>query len=50
VACGPDPVRHVESIKQYVDAGFDEMYVAQMGPDQEGFLRLWDQELAPRLT
>ena len=50
VACGPDPGRHLESIQKYVDAGFDEVYVAQMGPDQEGFLRFWERELAPRLT
>lgn len=47
VACGPDPERHLELIQKYVDAGFDEIYVAQMGPDQEAFLRFWEKELAP---
>ena len=47
--CGPDPDRWLESIKEYVDAGFDEIYVQQIGPDQDGFFRFWKDELAPRL-
>ena len=35
---GPDPERHVKAISAYLDAGFDEVYVNQIGPDQEGFL------------
>ena len=50
VACGPDPERHVEQIKKFVDAGYDEVYLGQMGYDQEGFFRFWEKELAPRLA
>ena len=32
-ACGPDPQRHIEAIQQCVDAGYDEIYVTQVGPD-----------------
>jgi coenzyme F420-dependent glucose-6-phosphate dehydrogenase len=46
---GPDPDRWVESIKSYVDAGLDHVYIHQIGPDQEGFFTFWDRELAPRL-
>jgi hypothetical protein len=46
---GPDPERYVQSIQEYVDAGFTELYVQQIGPDQEGFLRFWTSEVAPRL-
>jgi G6PDH family F420-dependent oxidoreductase len=49
VACGPDPERHLASIRQYVDAGFDEVYVSQIGDDQAGFFDFWRRELAPRL-
>jgi G6PDH family F420-dependent oxidoreductase len=50
VACGPDPERHLASIRQYVDAGFDEVYVSQIGDDQAGFFDFWRRELAPRLA
>jgi G6PDH family F420-dependent oxidoreductase len=49
VACGPDPERHVAAISKYVEAGFDEVYVNQIGPDQEGFFRFYERELRPRL-
>jgi G6PDH family F420-dependent oxidoreductase len=49
VACGPDPQRHLSSIQQFADAGFDEIYVNQIGPDQEGFFAFYQQEILPRL-
>ncbi|QXC62210.1 TIGR03557 family F420-dependent LLM class oxidoreductase [Aquihabitans sp. G128] len=48
-ACGPDPERHVEILKEYLDAGFDEVYVNQIGPDQEGFFEFFESEVRPRL-
>jgi hypothetical protein len=49
IACGPDPERHVDAVRKYVDAGFDHIVVIGVGPDQEGFLRFWEQELAPKV-
>jgi G6PDH family F420-dependent oxidoreductase len=49
VTCGNDPDEHVATIKEYVDAGFDEVYVAQMGPDQEGMIAFYEREVLPRL-
>lgn len=49
MACGPDPERHVEAIKPYVDAGFDEVYVSQVGGDQRGFFEFFRKEIEPRL-
>jgi coenzyme F420-dependent glucose-6-phosphate dehydrogenase len=49
VPLGPDPDRHLEQIKAFVDAGYDHVYVHQIGPDQEGFFDFWQRELAPRL-
>jgi coenzyme F420-dependent glucose-6-phosphate dehydrogenase len=46
---GPDPDRYVEAIKAFVDAGFDHVYIHQIGPDQEGFFDFFEKELAPRL-
>ena len=37
ITCGPDPDAHVEAIRQYAKAGYDHVFVHQVGPDQEGF-------------
>ena len=50
VAVGPDPERHVAAITPYLEAGFDEVFVSQMGQEQEGFFRFWETELQPRLA
>jgi hypothetical protein len=47
--CGPDPERHLAGIRQYLDAGFDEIYISQIGDDQAGFFDFYRRELAPRL-
>ncbi|HEV7679673.1 MAG TPA: TIGR03557 family F420-dependent LLM class oxidoreductase [Candidatus Dormibacteraeota bacterium] len=49
VVCGPDPERYVAKIREYVEAGFDHVYLHQIGPDQEGFFTFFERELAPRL-
>jgi G6PDH family F420-dependent oxidoreductase len=49
VTCGPDPELHVAAISAYLDAGFDEVYVNQIGEDQSGFCDFYRKELAPRL-
>ena len=49
VPCGPDPERHAEAIRQFLDAGFDHVAVVQCGDDQEGFVRFWQEELRPLL-
>ena len=49
IACGPDPAVHLNEIRRYLDAGFDHVYIHQVGPDQEGFLRFYDGSLRPEL-
>lgn len=49
VACGPDVDRHVEFIQRFAGAGYDHVYVHQVGPDQEGFLRFYAREILPRV-
>jgi G6PDH family F420-dependent oxidoreductase len=50
VPCGPDPERHAAAIQEFFDAGYDEVYVNQIGPDQEGFLSFLTQEIVPRFA
>ena len=45
----PDPEKHLAAIRQYIEAGFDEVYVQQIGPEQEGFFRFFEKELRPKL-
>lgn len=50
VACGPDPERHLEMIGRFSDAGFDHVYVHQIGPDQKGFMDFYGREVLPRVS
>lgn len=44
---GPDPQRYVDRISEYADAGFDEVYLNQIGPDQEAFFSFVEREIRP---
>jgi len=46
---GPDVERHVAIIREMVEAGVDNVYIHQVGPDQDGFFRFWRNELQPAL-
>jgi G6PDH family F420-dependent oxidoreductase len=50
VACGPDPEVHLRAIARFVGAGYDHVYVHQVGPDQAGFFRFYEQAILPRLS
>lgn len=50
VTCGPDPERHVETIQKYAEAGYDNIYVHQVGPDQDGFFRFYGREILPAVN
>ena len=47
IACGPDPQRHIDAAQKYVDAGFDEVYVQQIGGRHDGFFQLWADKVLP---
>ena len=49
VPCGPDAERAAEAIAKYVNVGFDEIYIAQMGPDQESGIRFLMEDVLPLL-
>jgi len=44
-----DPDEHVSQIKRYLDLGFNHLVFHAPGPDQERFLRLYGDEILPRL-
>lgn len=48
IPCGPDPEKHLKAIRAWADAGFDHVYVHQIGPDQEGFLDFYEREILPK--
>ncbi|MFI6027996.1 TIGR03557 family F420-dependent LLM class oxidoreductase [Amycolatopsis magusensis] len=48
-ACGPDPQAHLEKVRAFVDAGFDEVYVQQIGPEQDGFFETWKTDVLPHV-
>ena len=50
VVCGPDPERHLEAIREYLNAGYDHVYVHQVGPDQDGFFDFYQREVLPELS
>jgi G6PDH family F420-dependent oxidoreductase len=47
--CGPDPDVHIDAIRAYTDAGFDEVYIAQIGPEQKGFFEFYATQVLPAL-
>ena len=47
VTCGPDPEPILAQIQAYVDAGFDHVYLHQVGPDQAGFIEFASKRLLP---
>jgi G6PDH family F420-dependent oxidoreductase len=47
--CGPDPAVHIKAIRAYIDAGFDEVYISQVGPEQDGFFQFYAEQVLPPL-
>jgi G6PDH family F420-dependent oxidoreductase len=49
VVCGPAPERHLAKVTQFLEAGYDHIYIHQIGPDQEGFLQFYARDVLPKL-
>lgn len=49
VALGPDPQRHLDLIASYATAGFNQILIHQIGPDQQGFLKFYEKEIMQAL-
>lgn len=50
VVCGPDPEKYHQRIREYTDAGFDHVFLHQVGPDQEGFFDFAKREILPKYS
>jgi G6PDH family F420-dependent oxidoreductase len=46
--CGNDPEAHLQMIDQYAKAGYDEVYVANTGPNYQGLFDLYARHVLPR--
>jgi G6PDH family F420-dependent oxidoreductase len=49
VICGPDPKKHLDAIREFTNAGFDHVFVHQVGHDQQGFADFYRSEIIPEL-
>ncbi|GAA1902324.1 TIGR03557 family F420-dependent LLM class oxidoreductase [Lapillicoccus jejuensis] len=49
IAAGPDAADHVEAFQPFLEAGFDEVYVANMGPHYADMIRAYGREVLPQL-
>jgi G6PDH family F420-dependent oxidoreductase len=45
--CGPDPEPYVSAVQRHVEAGFDEVYIQQIGPGQDAFFDFWQHQVSP---
>lgn len=50
IARGPDPQKHLDAIQEYIDAGFDKIYIHQIGRDQSGFMEFYRTEILPAVA
>ncbi|WP_369267785.1 TIGR03557 family F420-dependent LLM class oxidoreductase [Streptomyces harbinensis] len=46
---GDDPEEHIRALAECRDAGFDEVYVSQIGPDLDGFFDFYRTRVLPAL-
>lgn len=49
VTCGDDVEEHVQTLREYVDAGFSHVFVGQMGSEHEAFFEFYSTKVLPRL-
>ena len=49
LGCGPDVEEHITNIRSFIDAGFTEIALVQIGSEQQPFLEWAGKELLPAL-
>jgi G6PDH family F420-dependent oxidoreductase len=49
ISCGPDAAKHAKAIRKFADAGYEQVYIHQIGPDQKGFLEFFAEQLRGKL-
>lgn len=50
VPCGPDLDGHVDAVREYEGAGYDRIAIMDLGPDPDGFIEFFANELRPALA
>ena len=50
IPCGPDIDRHLEAIRAYERAGFDSLYIQQIGPNQDAFFDAYREHVLPEFS
>ena len=49
VVAGNDPEAHLEQVRAYEQAGYDDLYVANMGPHHQEMIEFYGRDVLPRL-
>ncbi|QMU76710.1 LLM class F420-dependent oxidoreductase [Streptacidiphilus sp. PB12-B1b] len=49
IVCGDDAQQHLDAVRQYVDAGFDHVFVGQIGQHYQGFFDFYRDRVLPGL-
>jgi G6PDH family F420-dependent oxidoreductase len=49
VVAGKDPEAHLEQVREYEKVGYDELYVANMGPHHQAMVEFYGREVLPRV-
>jgi G6PDH family F420-dependent oxidoreductase len=49
VTCGNDAEEHLNTVRAFTEADFDEVYIAQIGPDQRAFFDAYGDRILPQL-
>ncbi len=49
VVVGPDAEEYLAEIRKFADAGYEQVWLHQIGPDQNGFFEFFEKQLAPKL-
>lgn len=49
VAAGASPQAHLAAVREYVEAGYDEVYIGNMGPHHAEMIEFYGKEILPAL-
>ena len=48
IVCGTSEQQHIDALGTFASAGFTEVYVHQIGPDQDGFFNFYEDRVLPK--
>ena len=50
IPCGPDAEKYLNGIREYIEAGFNHIFIHQIGPNQEQFMDFCAKEIFPQIA